>query len=357
MNPVLWHIKFIPWYAIMAIIGVIIAAIAAPFIYQSRKEKKWLFTLAGAGCILLITLVISLVLGLGGNPGIEADIEIRWYAFFIILGMAAAIGISAYFFKRKGHDPYIVIDFALIIIPLGIVGARLYYVLFQLSEFKSFSDVITIWKGGLAIYGGVIGGILGALIVCKYKKLNFLEILDCIVPGLILAQAIGRWGNFFNQEAYGGLITNPKLQWFPFAVYIDNQAAWYQATFFYESFFNLIGFALLFILAYKYKGKAKGLIFFSYLTFYGIVRVVIEGFRSDSLYIGSVRVSQLLSAILIAAGAAAIIYEIYYYHLKKPRPEAVENSAPEEKAEADITDIKKNDIKKGENKKNGGKLK
>ncbi len=115
------------------------------------------------------------------------------------------------------------LDLCLVIIPCGVVGARLYYVLFELKQYLSNPiRMLYIWEGGLAIYGAVIGGLLGLLIYTRVKKMRFLKLADCIAPGLILAQAIGRWGNFFNQEAYGAPITNPKLWWFPFAVYIEN---------------------------------------------------------------------------------------------------------------------------------------
>lgn len=239
--------------------------------------------------------------------------NIYWYAIMIVTGMISAMLIAALLLKKRGYKPDLVIDFALLTLPLAIIGARLYYVLTTLDRNWTFLEAVNIRTGGLAIYGGVIGGAIGVIITCKIKKLtvsDFFNVADSIIPGLILAQAIGRWGNFFNQEAYGNPVTDPKLQFFPYAVYIDDMQGYFQATFFYESFFNLIGFALLFILAYRLAGRYKGLIVSGYCIWYGIVRAIVEGLRSDSLYIGDYRVSQVLSVVLIAAGIAAAVYII-----------------------------------------------
>ena len=135
--------------------------------------------------------------------------------------------------------------------------------------------------------------------------------MDICVPSLILGQALGRWGNFFNQEAYGNMIANPNYQWFPFAVWIEDENAWFQATFFYESLWNSIGFVLL-MFAY-YKTKQTGTTTAGYLVWYGIGRTWIEGLRTDSLYIGSsgIRVSQLLSMLLVVAGIVILIVNIH----------------------------------------------
>jgi len=231
--------------------------------------------------------------------------NIYWYAIMIVTGMILAMGIAAYLIGRKGYKPDTIIDLALFILPLAIVGARLYYVLTTLDRNWTFLEVLNIRSGGLAIYGGVIGGTIGLFIACRIKKFTFTNVLDmadAIIPGLILGQVIGRWGNFFNQEAYGNLVTNPDLQFFPYSVYIDNQGSWFQATFFYESFPNFIGFLLLLFLSYKLNGKFKGLVVCGYFIWYGIVRSIVEGLRSDSLYIGSYRISQVLSVLLVIAG-------------------------------------------------------
>jgi len=192
------------------------------------------------------------------------------------------------------------------------VGARLYYCIFYTHNY-TFLELFNLRQGGLAIYGGVIGGIIGIIIFCLIKK-NFkilATLCDIAAPCLILGQALGRWGNFFNQEAYGNIVTNSNFQWFPYAVYIESEQAWFQATFFYESFWNLIGLALL-LLTY-YKTKKTGTTTAVYLIWYGLGRTLIEGLRSDSLYIGStgIRVSQLLSAILVVVGIVFLAINIY----------------------------------------------
>lgn len=239
--------------------------------------------------------------------------NIYWYAVMIVTGMVSAMIIASYLLKRKGYKPDLIVDIALLTLPLAIIGARLYYVLFTLDRNWSFAEIINIRSGGLAIYGGVIGGAIGVLIVCFFKKFklnNILDMLDVIAPGLILGQAIGRWGNFFNQEAYGNPVTDPKLQFFPYAVFIDSENAYFQATFFYESTLNFIGCILLFLLAFRLNGKYKGMVLCGYFIYYGIVRTFIEGLRSDSLYLGAFRISQILSVLLVLAGItfAVIIY-------------------------------------------------
>ena len=168
--------------------------------------------------------------------------------------------------------------------------------------------------GGLAIYGGVIMGVVALLIVCRVKKFTFrqvLQVLDCAAVAVIIGQAIGRWGNFFNQEAYGQRITDSAWQWFPFAVKIsaansvDGAAGWFHATFFYESMLNLLGFGVLLFAGYKNKNK-PGINTCGYFVWYGTVRAFIEGLRTDSLFTaggqGTFRGSQLLSMGLIALG-------------------------------------------------------
>ena len=159
------------------------------------------------------------------------------------------------------------------------------------------------WQGGLAIYGAVIGGFLGLWALSRRNRLPFLTLLDIAAPLVILGQAIGRWGNYFNGEAYGALITDPAWQFFPVAVFADG--AWRQATFFYESCWNLAGF--LFLWLYRKRAKRPGDVFWRYLLWYGAGRAVIEGLRSDSLMWGPVRVSQALSAALVLVALIVIL--------------------------------------------------
>ena len=145
--------------------------------------------------------------------------EIYWYGVLMAIGIVIAVLLAGKEGKRKNLPKDTITDLSLVIIPFGIIGARLYYVLMELDQYlKNPIEMLYIWKGGLAIYGAVIAGLLGAFLFARRKKIRFLKLGDCIAPGLALAQAIGRWGNFFNQEAFGSVVTNPALWWFPLTV-------------------------------------------------------------------------------------------------------------------------------------------
>ena len=233
--------------------------------------------------------------------GIEG-FNIAWYGVIIGVGMVLATTIAAWRATKKGYKSDLILDFILFAIPVGIVCARMYYVAFEWEYYaQNLTKIFAIREGGLAIYGGVLGGIATAIVFCKYHKFSLIKLLDFVMPSLLLGQAIGRWGNFTNQEAFGNLITDPKLQFFPYGVYIDYLEEWHQATFFYESMANLTLFILMMIVAYK--AKKDGWMLTMYFMGYGCIRFFIEGLRADSLYlIPGVRVSQVLSAILVVIG-------------------------------------------------------
>jgi phosphatidylglycerol---prolipoprotein diacylglyceryl transferase len=242
-------------------------------------------------------------------------IKIHWYGIIIAcaLVIAAVIGIKEA--KRHGYRSEMLYDFLIIAIPLCIICARIYYVIFQWDYYSSdFLSVFAIWEGGLAIYGAIIGGVLAAFIFYKWRKVPLGEMLDIAAPCLAIGQAIGRWGNFVNQEAFGQAVTNTAWQKFPFAVYIESskyingityQAGYYMATFFYESMWDMITFAIIMIL--RKKLKPRGGVFALYLVCYGFGRFFTESLRTDSLMIGSIRVSQLLSVVLFACGIIYIV--------------------------------------------------
>lgn len=234
-------------------------------------------------------------------------LNIAWYGVIIAGGMVLGVLLAMARASRRGYHTDVILDFVLLAIPLAIVGARLYYVAF---EWKNYADdlikIFAVNEGGLAIYGGVIGGVLAALILSRAKKFPLLTLLDLAIPSLILGQSIGRWGNFVNQEAFGALVSNPKLQFFPFAVYIQALGEWHQATFFYESMWNLLLFAFVLLLARK--RPKDGTLLAVYFIGYGIGRAFIEGLRTDSLYLfDGVRVSQVLSAALVLLGIVLLI--------------------------------------------------
>jgi len=214
--------------------------------------------------------------------------------------IAAAIAVAVFLCSREEkrlHLPQDTsIDLALWLVPAAIIGARLYYVAFQWEMYAHNPiRILYIWEGGLAIYGGVIAGVLAAWAFSKKKKIPFGVLADLVAPTLILGQAIGPWGNFFNGEAYGYLVENPALQFFPIAVFVGGQ--WHMATFFYESMWNFAGFILLWC---KRKSvQIPGNLFLGYLMWYGAGRAVIEGLRTDSLMLGPLRVSQMLSLALV----------------------------------------------------------
>jgi phosphatidylglycerol:prolipoprotein diacylglycerol transferase len=233
-------------------------------------------------------------------------IAIHWYGIIIAFGLILGVILGIREAKRRGYRSDMVLDLMLLAIPICIVCARLYYVIFTWDTYTNdFSKVFAVWEGGLAIYGAVIGAVIAALIFYKWRKVPVGEILDIAAPGLILGQAIGRWGNFVNQEAFGNLVTDPAYQWFPYSVYIDRLDEWHQATFFYESMWNLLTFAILMIL--RKRIKVRGGIFALYVILYGIGRFYIESLRTDSLMAGDIRVSQWLSAILVVFGIAFLI--------------------------------------------------
>ena len=238
-----------------------------------------------------------------------AGVEIAWYAILITFGMVLAVAYMLWRTKQIGLKFDDVIDFALWAIPIGIVGARLYYVLTKLENFHSFKDVINIRGGGLAIYGGIIAGAVAVFFVARVKKIPFLSIADCATPGIILAQAIGRWGNFMNGEAFGY-----KTEWFCRMglknALTSGQLTYVHPTFFYESFWNVIGFVLV-NLFYRHR-KYDGQIFLMVFAWYGLGRMFIEGLRTDSLYTTifgwEFRTSQVLAGLIFVVCSAVLIY-------------------------------------------------
>lgn len=235
--------------------------------------------------------------------------NITWYGVIITFAMILGIWIAYREAGRVGINKELIIDFVLIAIPIAIICARLYYVAFEWEHYKdNLFSVFMIWKGGLAIYGGVIGGFITAIAFCRCKKISLFKFVDVAVPSLVLGQAIGRWGNFANQEAYGEVVLNSNLQFFPYAVYIEKIGEWHQATFFYESMWNGILFIILMLL--KKKKWFEGQLLCTYFIGYGIGRFLIEGLRTDSLYVlEGLRVSQLVSIMLIIIGSIGYVYK------------------------------------------------
>ena len=224
---------------------------------------------------------------------------VTWYSFLIVAGAGLAIYLACNEERRQGLPKDTIIDLALLILPCGIIGARIYYVVFSWDQFsEDLFSIFRIWEGGLAVYGGIIFGFIALYVFCRKRRLPVLTLCDLIAPGLVLAQGIGRWGNWFNMEAFGPVVTDRELCFFPIAVQIPADGYhWHLATFFYESIWDFSVFLFL-VLSRRKLLRKKGDVFLFYLFLYAAGRLVIEELRTDSLYtVSSVRVSQMLSAL------------------------------------------------------------
>ena len=226
------------------------------------------------------------------------DIPIRWYGIFIALAFLLGTVLALREAKRRGLNEEILIDLLLFIIPAALIGARLHFVIFSWDNYKSNPiEILNIRGGGLAIHGGIIAAVIVGYIFCRVRKVRFWELADIIAPSLILGQAIGRWGNYVNQEAYGGPTD------LPWGIMIDGVKV--HPTFFYESIWNFTVF--LFLVWYtRKKSKVDGEVFLLYVMLYSLARFFIEGLRTDSLMFGDIRVAQLISLVSIVI--AAIIF-------------------------------------------------
>lgn len=238
-------------------------------------------------------------------------IDIRWYGVLIGLGILSAIALVNFNCKRKKIDFDNFLDMFLIALPIGVLGARLYYVIFEFSYYKNhLNEIINIRQGGLAIHGGLILGIITAFIYAKIKKLDFWLYADVAAPSIILAQAIGRWGNFFNGEAHGDIVTYGFISKFPSFIqkgmHIDG--VYYNPTFLYESLWDVTICCMLLYILYKSSEKTKGIVIASYMILYSIGRFFIEGLRTDSLQLIGLRIAQIVSLASIIVGVAIILW-------------------------------------------------
>ena len=286
-------------------------------------------------------------------------LEVRWYGLIITLGILFAVAYVIFRGKKSEHvisDD--IIDIALLTVILGVIGARAYYVLTSLDQFQTFGEAIAIWNGGLGIYGGIIGGCLGIVIMCYFKKISWRKLFDMAAPGVMLAQAMGRWGNFFNGEAYGYAIEDTTRFFFfnkeliltsgegtifnTFRMGLQNwygEVVYYHPTFLYESVWNILGFVVA-NLIYKHK-RFHGQIALFYFTWYGFGRMFIEGLRTDSLYVPGtiIRISQLVGFLcFVVCGGALLALTILTR--KRERLLVLEDAAYEaaKKVEAEITE-------------------
>lgn len=254
---------------------------------------------------------------------IGENFPVYWYGIIITLGIISAFLYAAYrcyFEKIKVDD---LIDVGLWTVILGVIGARMYYVLTSLDRYipepfdfvELIKNILNLRNGGLAIYGGIICGILGIVIATKIKKMNTIKLMDMAGPGVMLAQSIGRWGNFFNGEAHGGVVAENSPLYFIRMGLLPNEDSnittyFYHPTFLYESLWNIVGFIIINIF-YK-KKKFNGQVACMYLAWYGFGRMFIEGLRTDSLYVGPFRISQLVGAFCFIVFGALLICGLIY---------------------------------------------
>ena len=249
-------------------------------------------------------------------------ITIYWYSVTMLLAVLTGIYLSLKESKKQEMYSF-VSDLITYVIVFGIIGARLYYVIFNFDTYKyDLLSIFKIWEGGIAIYGAIIGGIIAIIYQAKKNNQSIIKTTDIIAPGLILAQAIGRWGNFFNSEAHGGIVTYEFLKSLHLPKFIiegmDINGTYYHPTFLYESIWCIIGFIIL-IMIRKLTKRKKGIITYSYFIWYGLGRFIIEGLRTDSLYLGSFRISQIVSIVLIIIGIFGIILSNIKEKTKKER--------------------------------------
>jgi phosphatidylglycerol:prolipoprotein diacylglycerol transferase len=253
-----------------------------------------------------------------------AGLSIRWYGFLIAIAVLIGISLSGKLAKLRHIEPEVISDLGIILVLTAIPAARIYYVIFQWGYFSQHpQDIIAIWKGGIAIHGAIIGGTIASIIFAKLKKLSFWDLADVIIPSVALGQAIGRWGNFFNSEAFGGPTDLPWKLFIP----LEKRPPQYQSfahfhpTFLYESLWNLLIFSMLMFLFYQSIKRPtfwrSGSLFFIYMITYGMGRFFIEGLRTDSLMFAGLRTAQFVSVSGIVIG----IIGLFWLNRKKIIPQ------------------------------------
>lgn len=263
----------------------------------------------------LLAAIDPIAIKLGG-------FEVAWYGVIIGVGILLAMYLASSEGDRKGMPQDFILDLAFWTVPIAILGARAYYVLFELGYYlENPGQIFQIWNGGLAIYGALLTGALVVYFFTKKKNVPVMLTLDVLAPGVLIAQSLGRWGNFINQEAHGAAVTREFLEGLFLPEFIINQmnikGTYYHPTFLYESLWSLIGFALIVYLRRRPNLLREGEVFFSYIIWYAFGRFFIEGMRTDSLYLfANIRVSQLLSIILIAGAITAWAYRRYNHYPK-----------------------------------------
>lgn len=281
--------------------------------------------------MLLLPLFLAVQLASPGPIIFEwGPFSIRWYGLLIASAVLMGVTLSQALASRRNINPDLLSDLAIWLVIAAIPSARLYYVLFQWQEYSQHPEqILAIWKGGIAIHGAVIGGVLAALIFARLQRVSFWQLADLVAPSLILGQAIGRWGNFFNSEAFG------RPTDLPWKLYIPperrppgfEEISYFHPTFLYESLWNLMVFAILiglFFWGLKTKSKLRvGTLFLVYLIAYSCGRFWIEGLRMDSLMLGPLRIAQVVSLVQIVLGTLGLVW---LFGLRRCLPDVVATS-------------------------------
>ena len=257
---------------------------------------------------------------------IDHGIRVAWYGLIIVVGMLLACAYVMWRASRQGIKPDSIMDIALVIIVSGVIGARLYYVLTTLDRYDSFFDAFKIWEGGLGIYGGIIAGAIALVVMCRIKKLNFLQLADCIAPAVFIGQCLGRWGNFVNGEAFGAETTLPwGMTVIKNGVTVAESA---HPTFLYESLWTLTGFLLAHFL-FKHR-RYNGQVFFACVAWYGFGRMFIELLRTDSLYICSYHAWFTKISVLVGFACFAVCTSLLvYFGIKGKRDKLLDAKSTE----------------------------
>lgn len=284
---------------------------------------------------MLVQTLLAELLAQFTSPGpVLVDIgpfTVRWYGLLIASAVLIGVSLSQYLARRRSVDPDLLGDLAIWLVVGAIPCARLYYVLFEWENYaQQPQDIFAIWKGGIAIHGAILGGLLAALIFARLQRISFWQLADLVAPSLILGQAIGRWGNFFNSEAFGRPTDLPWKLLIP----LDRrppgytQFEYFHPTFLYESLWNLGVFALLMVLFFwglRHPGRLKvGTLFLVYLVAYSAGRFWIEGLRMDSLMLGPLRIAQVVSLTEILIGLLGLVW---LYRLRRSLPDVVPAAA------------------------------
>lgn len=239
-------------------------------------------------------------------------LSIHWYGLIIAAAIVLAYHLILREGKRQGFQEEFLTDGIFWMILWGFVGARLYYVIFQWDYYQEHPEqILQVWNGGLAVYGGILAGAITLLVLARKNRWSLPLLLDVTAPGVLIAQAIGRWGNFMNQEAHGGVVSRTFLEELHLPNFLIDQMQikgnYYHPTFLYESLWNILGFVLLLVLRRQPRLLRQGEIAAGYFIWYGLGRFVIEGMRTDSLYLGSLRVSQWLSVVLVLGSLVFVV--------------------------------------------------